>query len=463
MSTLNEKQEKLNGLAADIRSLAEKSNDKEFDWTAEHDGQWDTVNAEYNALRSEIESDLQREERQQRASEIAEYGDRLASERKKAPGFDDATGGGDDSRSVEITTETRVAALQGWMRRGEELSVTDEQANALQKLGLRADATFIDIDFSKHRRSVPRGHAAFCYEGRVKLPETRDLGVVVGTKGKETVPEGFVYELEKAMIAFNGPRQVCRIMSTASGNPMPWPTVNDTGNSGAILAENTSIGSSVDPTFGQVVFGAYKYSSTPILVAQELLEDSAFNLGVELGTMIGERIGRKTAVDFTTGTGTGQPNGIVTDSQLGITSSSVDGFTADNLIDLSHTVDPEYRSLSSVGYMMHDLITATVRKFKDSQGQYLWQPSLQLGVPDRFNGYPIAINQQMASTISAATPIALFGAFEKFVIRDAAAMRFYRLEERYRDMDQAGFVAFSRHDSKSIQGPAIKHLISAAS
>jgi HK97 family phage major capsid protein len=115
--------------------------------------------------------------------------------------------------------------------------------------------------------------------------------------------------------------------------------------------------------------------------------------------------------------------------------------------------------------MMHDTALLYVRKLKDASGQYLWQPGMQAGVPDRLLGYPVAINQQMEPLVSnlpvTAKEHILFGAFEKYVIRDAGGVRMYHLTERYRDVDQDAFIAFKRVDGRALNTAAFKTLLQA--
>jgi HK97 family phage major capsid protein len=148
-----------------------------------------------------------------------------------------------------------------------------------------------------------------------------------------------------------------------------------------------------------------------------------------------------------------------------VTTASATAFTADELVGLAHSLDPAYRAMSSVGYMMHDTALLYARKLKDANGAYLWMPGLAAGVPDRLIGYPVSINQNMEPLVSnlpvTAKKHVLFGAFEKYIIRDVANVRFYRLEERYRDTDQTAFIAFKRMDGDSIQTNALKVLLQA--
>jgi HK97 family phage major capsid protein len=276
------------------------------------------------------------------------------------------------------------------------------------------------------------------------LAEARNMSLTVGAGGY-TIPVGFVRNLELALLAFGGVRQVAEILRTDGYAAMPWPTADDTGNKGALLAEATTIGSSVDPTISEVVFNAYKFSSKLVKVSAELLQDSAFNLADILGSMLGERIGRIENDYQTTGSGNDQPNGIVTAAATGVTTASATAIAADELIDLVHSVDPAYRP--GAAFMMHDSVIKALRKLKDGEGRYLWVSGLATGMADSLLGYPIVPNQSMASSIAHLAKTVLFGQFSKYKIREVATIRLRRLVERYADTDEEGFVAFTRMDS----------------
>ena len=327
---------------------------------------------------------------------------------------------------------------------GKELEARHVQA--CTKTGVRPHAQ--NYDFSL-RRDVAKMRGEF-----------RDQSAISGPAGQYTVAPGFVSSLERAMLAFGGMRQVADVMRTTSGNNMPWPTTNDTSNEGAIISENTAAGEQ-DVTFGQVIFYAHKYTSKLVQVPVELLEDSAFDLASEIGRMLGERLGRITNRHFTVGTGAGQPEGIVPGSTLGVTAASASAIAADEILDLIHSVDPSYRA--GAGFMMHDSILLHIRKLKDGNGQYLWSSGLTAGMPDRLAGYTITPNQHMQSSVATGTKTIVFGQLSKYKIRDVAGVRLVRLNERFADSDQVGFLAFSRHDAHLLDAGVapVKHLIQA--
>lgn len=269
-----------------------------------------------------------------------------------------------------------------------------------------------------------------------------------GGAGGYLVPEGFYGKLTEAMLDFNGVRQACTILPTKTGNDLPMPTDNDTGNKGALLAENTAA-SEQDLTFGQKTLGAYKYTSKVVRVSMELMQDSAFDINAYLSRKLGERIGRITADHFTTGTGSGQPNGIVTAATLGKTGASGQTTTIiyDDLVDLMHSVDPAYRTLPGCGWMMPDSMLKTVRKLKDGDSRPLWQPGVAAGEPDSILGKSYFINQSMAAPAASAKTL-LFGDLKSYIVRDVKDVMVMRLVERYAEYGQVGFLAFSRHDGE---------------
>ncbi len=335
--------------------------------------------------------------------------------------------------------------IQGWLRAMKpNANITEEHQSAAKFFGYNLNQREIEIPLVKDYRSVKR--------------EFRDMSLTVGAGGY-TVPEGFVNALEQALLTFGGVRQVADVMRTDSGNDLPWPTMNDTSNKGAILAEGITFGASVDPTFGSVIFKAFKYSSKPIIVSNELLQDSAFDLAAMIGGWLGTRIGRIQNDHFTTGTGTTLPMGVVVSSVEGVEAASKTAITDTEVISLEHSVDPAYRP--NAMWMFHDTILAAVRVLKDvTSGQYLWQPGMQAGVPDRLLGYRYVINQSMTPTQAQSAQIMLFGDFSKYKIRDVAGIRLVRLDELFAQTDQVGFVAFLRSDGQLLDAGTrpIKHM-----
>ena len=265
-----------------------------------------------------------------------------------------------------------------------------------------------------------------------------------GSSGGYTVPSGLYHQLIDAQLAFGGMLTEAYVFETESGNQLPIPTDNDTSNEGAIIGENTTVASQ-DIAFGQVTLNAYMYHSKAVLVSLQLLQDSAFDLNSFLVDKLGTRIARITNRHFTVGTGSGQPNGLVTASTTGQTGAS--GQTAsiiyDDLVELEHSVDPAYRAKAK--FMFHDQTLKTLKKLKDGYGRPLWLPGIAVKEPDTINGYGYAVNQHMP-TMAADAKSVVFGDLKSYFIRRVNNPIVMRLAERYADAGQVGFIVWQRFD-----------------
>jgi HK97 family phage major capsid protein len=286
--------------------------------------------------------------------------------------------------------------------------------------------------------------------------EARALGIGTNTAGGYTVPAGFRDELIRTTKTYGGMLDNATVLQTDSGQSLPWPTVNDTGNVGAILAENTQL-SQQDVVFGTATLGAYMYTSKLVLVSYQLLNDSAIDVDGTLRSLLAERIGRIWNTHFTTGTGTSQPTGLVTGATTGVTGTTgqTTSVIYDNLVDLIHSIDPSYRN-ANCKFMVADATLAAVRKLKDTQGHPLWQPSVQAGTPDTLLAYPVVINQDMPVMAANAKSI-LFGDIRSaYVARIVNDVQIVRLNERYADFLQVGFFGFARADGTVQNANAIR-------
>lgn len=426
-----------------IREMSDLLQVEHRDFSAEEKANWETLNTDYNLITGQIDA--------------ATAVERLAPDGESLPEAREVVGRSNIiHRPDELPSEPeqRVAdhdvltALQGWCRVSAEMELEARHLRAAKLLGQNLRSQFFTISL---RSDYP-----------VMRRELRIQTGVVDTAGGFLRPEGFVNQIERALLQFGGVRQVAAVMRTGDGNDMPWPTTDDTSNEGVLIGESLpATAPEQDVAFGQTVLRAHLYSSDLVRVSNSLLEDSAFPLGTLLPDILGERLGRITSRHYTTGMGGGQPQGVATASTLGVTSAAAAAIAFDEVIDLIHSIDPAYRPMSS--FMMHDGIIQYVRKLKDGNGQYLWQPSNQIGVPDRILGYPIQVNQHMQATVATGTKTILFGDFSKYKIRDVNNIRFKRLEERYGELDQVGFVAFFRTDGALLDAGThpVKHLLQA--
>lgn len=297
--------------------------------------------------------------------------------------------------------------------------------------------------------------------GFVASDDLRAQGIATDAAGGYLVPEGFRSKLVERMKFFSEMRKLATVITTTTGNDLPWPTNDDTGNEGAILDENTQV-TEQDVIFGQAKLSAYTYTSKMTRVSFQLLQDSSFDLDAWLPRKHGERIGRIQNRHFTTGTGIGQPQGVVTGASVGVAGVGIDATPSfDQLVDLEHSVDVAYRNERS-RWMFHDLTLASLRKVKDADGRPLWQPSVEAAVADRFAGRAYTINNHMPQ-IGANAKSVLFGDFEAgYIVRDVRSVQSLRLTERYADFLQVGFLSFARADGRVDDASAIRALQHAA-
>ena len=217
-----------------------------------------------------------------------------------------------------------------------------------------------------------------------------------------------------------------------------------------------------DLTFANAQLSAYNYASQ-VRVSMQLLQDNAFDLNAFLAESMGERIARASNGALTTGTGSSQPQGIVTGSALGKTAAGATAITESDLLDLVYSIDPSYRNKESFGLMMHDNVASAIRAlgFGSSNDFPIFVPSMEAGQPDRILGVPVYINNDMQSSIATGTKTVIAADFSKYVVRNAGGVQFVRLNERYMDELEICFVAYARKDGAVLDSRAVKHLIQA--
>lgn len=310
-------------------------------------------------------------------------------------------------------------------------------------------------DLTAEERAVLR-QGATKFESRAQTAGTT-------TAGGFTVPTELATFIDRAMKAW-GPmynEDITTVMTTASGNPMKIPTVDDTSVTATAHTEASALGDTgaKDVTFGQKALDAFTFDTDFVRWSWELSMDSIFAMEQLLGDLLGERLARIANVQLTTGTGSSAPNGIVTASALGKTAASATAITADEIIDLLHSVDPAYRQSPKARFMFNDSTLAAIRKLKDGQGNYLWQMGdVTAGQPGTLLGYRYSVNQAMDS-IATAKKVVLFGDFGKYYVRKVGGPVVGVMRERFwPDLGIAGLIRF---DGEIGQSAAVKHLITA--
>lgn len=291
----------------------------------------------------------------------------------------------------------------------------------------------------------------------------------VGTAGQGgyTVPTEVATSVADALKAYGGMRSVAEVFRTEKGTDINFPTSDGTSETGELIGENTTA-TGADPSFGVVTLKTFKFSSKIVAVPFELLQDSSIDMEAFIRGRLVQRLGRITNTKFTVGSGTGEPNGIVTAASSGKVGTTGQTTTViyDDLVDLIHSVDPAYRALGDCKFMMNDASLKVIRKLKDSQGRPIFLPGydgLGMAMPDTILGYPVVINQDVATMAANAKSI-LFGCFSFYKIRDTMDIQMFRFDDSaYVKLGQIGFLAWMRSGGNYVDvGGAVKYYANSA-
>lgn len=405
MSELQKLRDQRAQVVTEMRSLHETAEKEERGFTTDEDAKWAKQMADLDAI----------DQRIQRAEKI---GDLLRVE----PG------------------ELRAA---GKFLGGEPGATDEAKAKAEEK---RVFDRFLRVgmgELSAEERQIMSGR-------RDTSKELRAFAAGTGNVGGYTVPQDFRDQLEVALKQYGGMIAASDVMRTDTGATLPMPTFNYTGVVATIVGEGSGGSNDSATPFGVANLGAYTYRSPILPVSFEFLQDSAFGEGFIIQALT-ESLGRGLNAHLTTGDGSSKPRGVVLDAVSGKT--GLTGQTAsiilDDLIDLEHSIDPAYRAFGCK-WMMHDSSFKVIRKLKDTSNRPIFLPGFDgLGSPgpDTILGYPLAINQDVA-TMAANAKSVLFGRFDKYKTRMVKDITILRLTERYADNLQVGFILFMRADGR---------------
>lgn len=419
-------QEKRTKAIADARAVFAVAETEKRDPSAEENTKFDAFMADADRLKAEIDRRTRLED-EQRAVE-ASAGRRTDPSRPAGPSS--------EQRDLALRAWAKVPALGQRNDNGIEVTISDEERAAAQACGLGLDRKALNFRLFQ---SAPRSQSDI--EARAAI------GVGSGSIGGNTVANEPIRAMETALLAYGGMRQLATVIRTGTGATLPWPTSDDTANKGEIINENAAI-NELEMTFGVVNFSAFKYSSKFLKVSVEFLQDTSIDFGGWIGARLGERIGRILNDHFTTGAGTTLPKGVTVAGTSGLTAASATAVTADELLDLVHSVDPAYREGPQVGFQFADATLKFLRKLKDAEGRYLWQQGVG-SAPDTLWGYRYVINQSMPSLATTNKPI-VFGDHSKYIIRDVLDVTLVRADELFVQNHQVAFLAFSRHDGNLV-------------
>jgi HK97 family phage major capsid protein len=254
------------------------------------------------------------------------------------------------------------------------------------------------------------------------LRVTNAQGEGGGAAGGYMVPTEFRAKIIDRMKAFGGIAPYVETVNTTTGAPIEWAvTLDDTANTGEVVAEHAAPATGADLVFDQVQLGAYRYATAganadPLRVSVELLQDAAFDVEGLVSRKLGERLARIQAPGLIRGTGVGEPLGLIT-GRTPVQPNANTGPVYDDLITWEHSVDPAYRALGNCKWAMNDQSLAYFKKLKDSHGDPLWRPAdADMATPTGggvLNGYQVIIDQSFVD-MDVDDPTDLWGAFGDF-------------------------------------------------
>lgn len=288
----------------------------------------------------------------------------------------------------------------------------------------------------------------------VSIDVVNALQVGTDTEGGYLVPDEFENKLIEGLEEENIFRKIANVITTSSGD-RKIPIVSTKGTASWVDEEGAIPES--DDAFSQVNIGAYKLG-TIVKVSSELIHDSVFDLEDYIAKEFARRIGNKEEEAFFNGDGNGKPTGIfhaTNGAQVGVTSASTTAITADEIVDLYYSLNAPYRKKAV--WVLNDTTIKAIRKLKDANGNYLWQPALTAGTPDTLLGRPVYTSAFVPS-IAAGAKVIAFGDFKYYWIADRQIRTFKKLTELYASTDQVGFVGTQRVDGKLVLPEAIKVL-----
>ena len=289
---------------------------------------------------------------------------------------------------------------------------------------------------------------------RVATPGVMNaLQIGTDSEGGYLVPDEYERTLVQGLEEENVLRSLCTVIQTSSGD-RKIPLVASHGTASWVDEEATIPDS--DDVFGQISIGAHKVA-TMIKVSDELLQDSVFNIESYIASEFARRIGAAEEEAFITGNGTGKPTGLLhatNGAGIGVTTNG-NTPTADEIFDLIHSIKSVYRKKAV--FLLNDSTLKALRKLKDGQGQYLWQPGLKEGQPDTLLNYRLVTSPFMPE-IDSGNKVILFGNFKSYWIADRQGRSFQRLNELYAATGQVGFRATQRVDGRLVLAEAMKCL-----
>ncbi|MEY4402912.1 MAG: hypothetical protein RIR91_947 [Verrucomicrobiota bacterium] len=355
----------------------------------------------------------------------------------------------------------------------DQIGNLDNSIGNAEKLSkLEAEAKFEDAVVAKVEAGKPSASrdlfAKWLRQGEraLSLDEIRaTMSTTTGNQGGFSVQSDVAAQLIDALKGYLGVRQVADVLVTNEGRPLSFPGSDGTAEVGELIGENTTA-TAADPVFTSVSLNTFKYSSKIVAVPYELLQDSSIDVEAFVRKRLVDRLGRIQNQHFTTGTGSGQPNGVATAAASGKvgTTGQTTTIIFDDLVDLIASVNYAYRG-PQCSFMTSDANLAKIRKLKDTAGRPIFIPGwdgLGRAMPDTLLGYNVVVNDDIAAMAANAKSV-LFGDFSYYKVRDAMDITMFRFDDSaYAKLGQVGFLAWMRSGANLVDTLAVKAYVNSA-
>ena len=341
----------------------------------------------------------------------------------------------------EIERQERLESFEREMKKATSEPIRNTPVPAHNEKTGRASDSYKDAFWRSIRNETS-------YEIRNALREGVD------SDGGYLVPDTFEHTLIQALDEENIIRQLAHTFTTSSGTHA-IPIVGTRGKA-TWVGEEQEISETTE-TFTQKTIGAHKLTAL-IKISEELLNDSAFDLESYITSEFVRKIGDAEEEAFLIGNGAGKPIGILNDkdgAEVGITAAAANAITTNELIDLYYSLRSPYRKRAV--WIMNDSTVNMIRKLKDSNGQYVWEPGIKTNDTDTILGRKVYTSTCVPTAKAGAKTIA-FGDLSFYWIGDREGISFKRLNELYATRGQVGFLATKRLDARLILPEAIKVL-----
>lgn len=378
-----------------------------------------------------------------------------------------ATGKSSDGRPTRRDVNL---AWRAWAKKPSKRDTRDREA--AERVGFDLSASEIALKLYAEAPKLVRNRNGV----ELQLRATGIQNVATSSDGGAFVQNEAIRTFEEVLLAYGGMRANATVIRTETGGNLPWPKVDDTGSKGRILAENTAA-DNLSVGTGTVTLGAFKYTSDFVKVSMELLQDSFMDWDSYLMRQLATRIARIQNDHFTFGATAGAtPEGVLTNESTyldGVTTADTGGplgstksVIYSELVQCMASLDPAYAANAS--WQCNYRTLNHIKAMTDGNGRPLWNPdfSLAVGQVPSILGFPYFINQSVkpvalttsasyGSSLLAVRRVIGLGDWSKYVIRDVREVIVTRADERFIEMAQSGFIAFSRATGAPVGSTAV--------